>query len=100
MSQPSNGITPEVIRSVMPPYHLSPDLLQATFAPPPTPPPAPTSPPPPPPTPAALPPPPPDSTTAWRHAHIARLTQEISALMPANAAQARIAAQIVITREL
>ena len=32
MSQPSNGITPEVIRGVMPPYQLSPDLLQATFA--------------------------------------------------------------------
>jgi hypothetical protein len=80
MSQPSNGITPEVIRSVMPPYQLNPDLLQATLA--------------------ALPPPPPDSTTAWRQAHIARLTQEISALMPANAAQARIAAQVLITREL
>ena len=27
MSIPTNGITPEVIRGVMPPYHLSPDLL-------------------------------------------------------------------------
>ncbi len=80
MSQPSNGITPEVIRGVMPPYQLSPDLLQATFA--------------------AIPAPPPDATTAWRHARIARFTQEISALMPANAAQARIAAQILIYREL
>ncbi len=80
MAQPSNGITPEVIRSVMPPYQLSPDLLQATFA--------------------ALPPPPPDATTARRQAHIARLTQEISAMMPANAAQARIAAQVLISREL
>jgi hypothetical protein len=80
MSQPSNGITAEVIRQVMPPYQLSPDLLRATFA--------------------AIPRPPPDATTAWRHAHIARLTQEISALMPANAAQARIAAQILIYREL
>jgi hypothetical protein len=80
VSQPSNGITPEVIRGVMPPYELSPDLLQATFA--------------------AIPRPPPDATRAWRHAHIARLTQEISTLMPANAAQARIAAQILIYREL
>ncbi len=80
MSQSSNGITPEVIRQIMPPYQLSPDLLQATLA--------------------ALPRPPQDATTAWRHAHIERLTQEISALMPANAAQARIAAQILISREL
>ena len=80
MSQPSNGITPEVIRDSMPPYELSPDLLQATFA--------------------AIPQPPPDATPAWRHAHLARLTQEISTLMPANAAQARIAAQILIYREL
>ena len=80
MSQPSNGITPEVLRDIMPPYELSPDLLQATLA--------------------AIPRPPPDATTAWRHARIARLTQEISTLMPANAAQARIAAQILIYREL
>jgi hypothetical protein len=32
MSIPSNGITPEVIRGVMAPYHLSLDLLHATFA--------------------------------------------------------------------
>jgi hypothetical protein len=80
MSQPSNGITPEVIRQVMPPYQLSPDLLQATLA--------------------AIPRPPPDATQAWRHARIARFTQEISTLMPANAAQARIAAQVLIYREL
>ncbi len=80
MSQPSNGITPEVIRDLMPPYELSPDLLQATLA--------------------AIPRPPPDATPAWRRTHIARLTQEISTLMPANAAQARIAAQILIYREL
>jgi hypothetical protein len=79
MSQPSNGITPEVIRQIMPPYQLSPDLLQATLA--------------------ALPRPPPDAATTWRQARIARLTQEISALMPANAAQARIAAQVLISRE-
>ena len=80
MSQPSNGITPEVLRDIMPPYELSPDLLQATLA--------------------AIPRPPPDATTAWRHARIARLTQEISTLMPANAAQARLASQILIYREL
>jgi hypothetical protein len=80
MSQPSNGITPEVIRDSMPPYELSPDLLNATFA--------------------AIPRPPPDATTEWSHARLARLTQEISTLMPANAAQARIAAQILVYREL
>ena len=41
MSLPSNGITQDVIREMMPPYHLSPDLLEATLA--------------------ALPPPPPDA---------------------------------------
>jgi hypothetical protein len=80
MSRPSNGITAEVIRDSMPPYELSPDLLNATFA--------------------AIPRPPPDATTEWSHARIVRLTQEISTLMPANAAQARIAAQILVYREL
>jgi hypothetical protein len=45
MAQPSNGITPEVIRDLMPPYELSPDLLQPTFA--------------------AIPRPPPDATPEW-----------------------------------
>src|SRR5580693_4994202 len=80
MSQPSNGITAEVIRDSMAPYELSPDLLNATFA--------------------AIPRPPPEATTDWSHARIGRLTQEISTLMPANAAQARIAAQILVYREL
>src|ERR1700735_1334695 len=80
MSIPSNGITPEVIRGVMQPYRLSPDLLAATIA--------------------ALPAPPPDSTTAWRQARITRQLQEIAALRPADAAQARLAAQILITRGL
>jgi hypothetical protein len=80
MSNPSDGITPEVIRQIMPPYHLSPDLLEATFA--------------------ALPTPPPNASAASCQARIARLTQEISALMPADAAQARIAAQVLIVREL
>jgi hypothetical protein len=80
MSIPSNGITPEVIRGVMQPYRLSPDLMAATIA--------------------ALPAPPPNSTTAWRQARITRQLQEIAALKPADAAQAHIAAQILTTREL
>src|SRR5271170_1289719 len=80
MSQPSNGITPEVIRNVMPPYHLSPDLLAATIA--------------------ALPSPPPNTTIAWRRARLTRLLQEVADRKPANAAQARIAAQILTTQEL
>ena len=79
MAIPSNGITAEVIRGVMPPYTLSPDLLAGTLR--------------------ALAPPPADATTAWRHARIARLVQEIGGLMPADAPQARIAADIVIVRE-
>jgi hypothetical protein len=79
MSLPSNGITQEVIREMMPPYHLSDDLLAGTFR--------------------ALPPPPPDASAAWRQAHIARLVQEISGFMPADATQARIAAQIIVVRE-
>ena len=73
MSDPSNGITPEVIRQIMPPYQLNPDLLQATLA--------------------ALPRPPQDATQAWREARVARLIQEISERMPANAAQARTVAE-------
>jgi len=80
MSQPSNGITAEVIRGVMPPYHLSQDLLHATFA--------------------TLPAPPPDATPAWRRARITRLTTEIVAPKPADAGQARMSAQLLITREL
>jgi hypothetical protein len=80
MATPSNGITPEVIRDFMPPYHLNPDLLAATIA--------------------ALPRPPADSTTAWRQTRLARLFQEISDLHPADAAQARLAAQLLTTREL
>jgi len=80
MSPPSNGITPEVIRGVMRPYHLSQDLLHATFA--------------------AIPAPPPDATPAWRRARVTRLAAEIVAPMPANAEQARISAQLLIAREL
>ena len=80
MSIPSNGITPEVIRGAMAPYLLSLDLLHATFA--------------------ALPAPPPDATATWRRARVTRLAAEIVAPMPANADQARIAAQLLIAREL
>jgi hypothetical protein len=79
MSVPSNGITPEVIREMMPPYQLSADLLAATFA--------------------AVPAPPPGATQAWRLERATRLVQEIAGLMPADAPQARIAAEIVIVRE-
>jgi hypothetical protein len=80
MTTPSNGITQEVIRDLMPPYRLDQDLLAATFA--------------------CIAPPPPDATPAWRHARITRLLQEIAAQKPADAAQARIATQILTTREL
>ncbi len=76
----SNGITPEVIREIMPPYQLSADLLQATFA--------------------TLPAPPPDTSPAWREARSTWLIQEILACKPADAGQARIAAQLLIVREL
>jgi hypothetical protein len=79
MTPPTNGITPEVIREMMPPYQLSADLLAAAFA--------------------SIPPPPPDATQAWRQERAARLVQEIAGLMPADAPQARIAAQILIVRE-
>ena len=80
MSLPANGITHEVIRDMMPPYHLSADLMAGTFA--------------------ALPPPPPDAPQDWRHARITRLTQEIGACKPADAGQARIAADLLIVRGL
>jgi hypothetical protein len=79
MTLPTNGITPEVIREMMPPYQLSADLLSAAFA--------------------SIPPPPPDATQAWRQERAARLVQEIAGLMPADAPQARIAAAILIVRE-
>ena len=80
MSLASAGITPDVIREMMPPYHLSADLLEATLdrAPP---------------TAARRP-------ASWRHARITRLIGEITAMLPADAAQARLAAQIVVVREL
>ena len=79
MSIPSTGITPDVIRGIMPPYHLSTDLLAGAVT--------------------ALPRPPPNASAAWRQARLTRLVQEIGGLMPADAPQARIAAQIVVVRE-
>jgi hypothetical protein len=64
----------------MPPYHLSPDLLDATVA--------------------TRCPPPRGASAAWYEARLARVTKEISTLMPANAGQARSAADIVIAREM
>ena len=80
MSLITNGITPDVIREMMPPYHLSTDLLEATLA--------------------ALPRPPPDATAGWRQVRVARLMQEFATLMPANAAQARTVSQVLIMRAL
>ena len=80
MSLPSSGITQDLIREMMPPYNLSNDLLQAMFA--------------------ALPPPPRDATAAWRQARITRLLHEVTAFMPADAAQARLATEILIARGL
>jgi hypothetical protein len=80
MTLSSNGITSEVIREMMPPYNLSNDLLEATFA--------------------ALPAPPHDASTTWRYARITRLIAEIAAFMPADAVQARLATQILIMREM
>jgi hypothetical protein len=79
MTLPSNGITPDIIRAAMPPYQLSTDLLAAMLA--------------------AVPAPPPDATMAWRQVRAARLVHEVAGQMPADAPQARIAAEIVIARE-
>src|SRR5580704_4330399 len=80
MSAPSHGITTSVIQEMMPAYTLSNDLLQATFA--------------------ALPAPPAGATAAWRQTRMARLLQELTAFMPADATQARLASQILIVRGL
>ena len=79
MTLPSNGITPEIIREMMPPYHLDTDLLAATIT--------------------ALPRPPANASPAWRQARLARLVREIAGLMPADAPQARVASAILIARE-
>ena len=79
MTLPSNGITPEVVHAAMPPYELSTDLLAAMLA--------------------AVPAPPQAATMAWRQVRAGRLVHEVAGLMPADAPQARIAAEIVIARE-
>jgi hypothetical protein len=73
------GITQTVIQEMMPPYSLNADLLAGAVT--------------------ILPPPPPDASASWRQARLTRLVREISVLMPADAAQAKLAAQIVVYRE-
>jgi hypothetical protein len=73
------GITQTVIQEMMPPYSLDADLLAGAVT--------------------ILPPPPPDASASWRQARLTRLVREISVLMPADAAQAKLAAQIVVYRE-
>jgi hypothetical protein len=80
MTVPSNGITAGVIRDIMPPYTLSNDLLAATFA--------------------TLPAPPAAATPPWRHERATRLVGEIAGFLPADAVQARLAAEIVLAREM
>jgi hypothetical protein len=77
---PANGITAEVIRDCMKPYGFGPDLLEDFVA--------------------SLPPPPPEASAAWRHRHLTRLVQEVAIFMPADDAQARLAADVVGMREL
>ena len=79
MTLPTNGITADVIREIMPPYRLDTDLIAAMFC--------------------AIPAPPPDASMAWRQQRATRLVHEVAGLMPADAPQARIAAEIVIVRE-
>jgi len=73
------GITKEVMRDIMPPYSLDADLLARAIG--------------------ILPPPPPDASESWRRARLTRLVCEISVLVPADAAQAKLAAEIVVFRE-
>jgi hypothetical protein len=79
MTLPTNGLTAEVFRQAMPPYQLSADLLTDMFT--------------------AIAPPPRDATMAWRQTRATRLVHEVSGRMPADAPQARIAAEIVIYKE-
>jgi hypothetical protein len=80
MSLPSNGITPDVTRAMMPPDPRGQDLPEAIFA--------------------ALPPPPRDTAPDRRQARTTRLPRELSSPMPADAAQARLAAEVLTLREL
>jgi hypothetical protein len=80
MPDPSSGITFRVIQEMMPDYHLAPDLLDAVVA--------------------ALPPPPPNATTAWRHARLTRVIEEVAARVPMDAAQGHLAGQIAMVQFL
>jgi hypothetical protein len=80
MSHASDGFAFRTVQEAMPEYRLSPDLLDGLLT--------------------SLPPPPADATTAWRHARLTRVLQELAALHPLDAAQARIAAQIVVAQFL
>src|ERR1700678_3268781 len=80
MRPPANGITAEVIRDCMKPYDLNPDLLEDTVD--------------------TLPPPPAGASPAWRQRRLTRLMQELAIFMPADDAQARLAAQVIVLREL
>ena len=79
MNVPTIGITADLIREAMPPYELSTDLLDAMFA--------------------ATRAPPPDASVAWGEERARRLILEVTGYMPADAPQARIAAQLVIVRQ-
>jgi hypothetical protein len=70
MSHPCNGVTPEIIRDVMPPYHFSAALRETTFA--------------------ALPQPPQDASTPSRHSCIMRRIKEIVASKPTDVRQDRL----------
>ena len=80
MPTPSNGFIADVIREIMPPYHLSADHLDGTFA--------------------VLPPPPRDARPSWRQARITRLIGAMVAFPAADAGPARLAAENVIAWEL
>jgi hypothetical protein len=80
MAIPSNGITAEVIQELMPQFIIGDDLIGGILD--------------------AIPAPPAGASVAWRHARIARIIEETTALLPADAAQARHAAQIVSLRDV
>lgn len=72
--------TADVIKQMATPYELSDDLMQATLA--------------------ALAPPPAGADATRRQVRLVRLVAEVAAFQPADAAQARLAAQILVLREL
>jgi hypothetical protein len=80
MALPSNGITPEVFREMMPRFILGADLIHGILA--------------------AIPPPPARASTAWRRTRISRIIEETAAFLPADAAQGRLSAQILILRDV